>query len=206
VDAADPALLKGHGLEKGGYVACQPLSNNVKKNYPMASWRRVFAAFPNQKFVMLGTDKQAVECARLDLPNVHSLCGKTSLIESAKIVDAARMFVGIDSGLAHVATCLGKPTLVVSHSTNLGYFFPYPAELGFDNVQVVRNQDYDECSGCFTACTQEPIWNTYRQGALCLRTLPTQSVIEALAEKLQPAETAAGKREDAPADATTPSA
>ncbi len=204
VDAADPDLFKRLGIEEGGYVAVQPLANNVKKNYPIQSWQKVFAAFPDQQFVVLGADKDMAESLKLGLPNVLSLCGKTSLTESIQVVRGARMFVGIDSSMAHVATCLGKPTVVVAHSTNLGYFFPYPAELGFDNVQVIRNVDYDECSGCFTACTREPIWKTYRQGALCLRTLPAQQVIDALARHLELGETADGASE--PADTATTTA
>lgn len=178
----NPELLGEFGLEPGRYVACQPFSKNGKKDYPAANWHHVFEAFPEQLFVILGNQKDAAKAGALQLENVQVLCGETSLSESVQLIREAQSFLGVDSGLAHVAACLGRPTVVVAHSTNLGYFFPYPAELGLDNVHVVHNAEYDECSGCFTACTQEPIWNTYRKGALCLRTLPVEDVIASVTE------------------------
>ena len=179
-----PALLEQHGLEAGTFIACQPISNNVKKDYPLDRWRQVFAAFGDQQFVLLGSAREAGKAAQLDLPNVRSLCGRTSLVESMQILRQARAFVGVDSGLTHIATCSSVPTVAVIQSSNLGWFFPYPAALDADNLQAVHAPDFVSCSGCFMACTREPIWNTYRKGSLCLRTLDPESVVEAVAAAL----------------------
>ncbi|MHC4811535.1 MAG: glycosyltransferase family 9 protein, partial [Planctomycetota bacterium] len=185
----DPGLLDQLGLEEGNYVACQPISENTKKDYPVESWLELFDAFPDEQFVLLGTEKEAGKLARMDLANVHNLCGQTSLTEAILAVKSARMFVGIDSGLTHIAACLGVPTVCVSQNNNLGYFFPYPKEFGFDNLRVVHNPDYEDCAGCFTACTKEPIWKTYLKGSLCLRALPVDRVIEAVERQLTAAYT-----------------
>lgn len=185
---SNPRLLKELGLEPGRYIACQPISNNGKKDYPLANWRHVFEAFPEQHFVLLGGEEDAAKAAILQLENVRVLCGETSLAESIQLVQEAQSFLGVDSALTHIAACLGRPTVAITHCSNLGYFLPYPEELAFDNLYVVHNPEYEDCAGCFTACTQEPIWNTYRKGALCLRTLPVEDVIAAVTEAVMATE------------------
>ncbi len=49
-------------------------------------------------------------CAR---PEVSSLMGKTSLQETAAVLSSAAVFLGCDSGLAHLAVALGKPTVTL---------------------------------------------------------------------------------------------
>ena len=46
------------------------------------------------------------------------LCGKTSLREAAGIIARSRGFVGIDTGLAHIAAAVGAPTLVLFGATS----------------------------------------------------------------------------------------
>lgn len=179
------AVLERCGLRRGDYVVCQPISGNRKKDLPAVVWREVFAAFPSHTFALLGTAAEARRCRELVAPNTVNLCGHTTLRESIQIIEAAAAFVGVDSGLTHVAACLGLDTVCAAQSANLGYFFPYPAQLGFDRVRVVHNEDYAECAGCLMVCRREPIWNTYRQGSLCLRTLPSARVIDALAAVLR---------------------
>ncbi len=45
---------------------------------------------------------------------IRSLVGTTSLIETMAVINHARMFLGNDSGPAHIAAGLGVPTLVIS--------------------------------------------------------------------------------------------
>lgn len=180
-DDLKPALTAEPASKSADYIAWQPVSNNRKKDYPLARWREVLAAFPEQTFVALG---HARERAALDLPNVRNLCGETGLAEAMSILAGARGFLGLDSGLTHIAACLGRPTVCVSQSSNLGYFFPYPPELGFDHLRVVDHPRYRECAGCFMTCRHESIFRTYLQGARCLREIPASAVIAAVREHL----------------------
>lgn len=178
-DDLKPALSAEPASEAADYIAWQPVSNNRKKDYPLARWREVLAAFPDETFVALGN---ARERTTLDLPNVHNLCGETDLAGAMSVLAGARGFVGLDSGLTHIAACLGRPTVCVSQSSNLGYFFPYPPELGFDHLRVVDHPAYRDCAGCFMTCRHESIFRTYLQGSRCLRELPASAVIGAMRE------------------------
>jgi ADP-heptose:LPS heptosyltransferase len=177
-------LSRKYGLEPGGFIAWQPASNNRKKDYPMARWAEVMAAWPDHLFVALGTRQEERKLRGFAAPNLRSLCGQTSLRETVQLIQAARLFVGLDSGLSHIATVLGQETVCVTQDSNLGYFFPYPPEYGFTNQHTVYHPDYIPCSGCFMTCRYESILSTYRRGALCLRTLPAEAVIAAIRQAL----------------------
>jgi ADP-heptose:LPS heptosyltransferase len=95
---------------------------------PGASWdgkiwdAARFAALANQSasefdgVVLLGgaADRARAEAMRpqLQLPSVD-LCGQTGLLEAAAVLARARAFVGNDSGLGHLASAVGTPTLTV---------------------------------------------------------------------------------------------
>jgi heptosyltransferase-3 len=49
---------------------------------------------------------------QINLPSVD-LCGQTGLLEAAAVLARARVFVGNDSGLGHLASAVGTPTLTV---------------------------------------------------------------------------------------------
>jgi ADP-heptose:LPS heptosyltransferase len=66
--------------------------------------------------ILLGgaADRARAEAMRpqLELPSVD-LCGQTGLLEAAAVLARARAFVGNDSGLGHLASAVGTPTLTV---------------------------------------------------------------------------------------------
>lgn len=159
-------------------VVLQPFSDNRKKDPDPALWDAVCAAFPERRFVALGTDREAIDT--ISAANVENLGGATSLEEAALLIRDARAFLGPDSGLTHVASALGRPTVCVSQSANLGYFFPYPDAILRGPQWIVDDPASRSCSGCFMTCEHEPIWRTARQGARCLRAIGPQAVIEAL--------------------------
>jgi hypothetical protein len=164
-------------LDPGHFIAWQPVSNNPKKDYPLSRWLDVIATFPDQTFVALGTKQEQERLAGISAPNLINLCGQTTLDETIQLIQHAHMFLGLDSGLSHMATILRKETVCVSQNSNLGYFFPYPPAYGFTNQHTVFHPDYVHCSGCFMICRHESLLSTYRKGALCLRSLPVEQVV-----------------------------
>ena len=184
-------VLEALGLAAGDYIVCQPFSASRKRDWPLVRWRELWASFPAERFVLLGGAREARRSvatrtggdgadAGAACPNVIDLCGKTSLTDAAAVIGAAKAFVGLDSGLTHVAAAIGAPTVCVAQNSNLGYFVPYPSWLGYEHLRVVHNREYETCAGCLMVCSREPITRTFRRGALCLRTLPAAPVAAAL--------------------------
>jgi ADP-heptose:LPS heptosyltransferase len=70
---------------------------------------------------LIGSTADAPVCEELvrRMPEyATSMGGKTNLQEVARLISRAEIFVGMDSGMAHVAGALGKPTVVL---------FPFPS-------------------------------------------------------------------------------
>ena len=170
------------GVEPGAYVAWQPRSDNRRKDYPPARWAETIRAFPELQFVALVEPGRADEVSRTAPDGVRVV--ETGISGAMKLIREARLFVGLDSGLSHIATVLGTPTVCVCPDSHLGYFFPYPESYGFRNLHTVAHPDYLPCRGCFMTCRHEPLSSTVTRGALCLRTLPSRLVIEAIRSAL----------------------
>lgn len=166
------------GVEPGEYVAWQPRSDNRRKDYPPARWAETIRAFPELQFVALVEPGRTEEVTRTAPPGVRVI--ETGLTGAMALIREARLFVGLDSGLSHISTVMGTPTVCVCPDSHLGYFFPYPASYGFANLHTVAHPDYLPCRGCFMTCRHEPLTSTVTRGALCLRTLPSRLVIEAI--------------------------
>ena len=171
-------VARSFGLEPGSYVAFQPVSNNRKKDYPLDRWRQVLAAFPEQRFIALGSAREAARIEALDASNLQSLAGQTDLLQSLQIIRSAGCYLGLDSGLSHAASALNVHGLCIAQNANLGFFFPYP-EILKSSVRSIHNLEYERCAGCFMTCSEESIFSTYLRGAKCLRELPAEAVIEA---------------------------
>jgi len=69
------------------------------------------------RVVLIGTgdDFEAGEAVKSRAPSgIINLCGKTGLMAAAAIISFARLFVGNDSGLAHLAGAVDCPVVVLS--------------------------------------------------------------------------------------------
>jgi ADP-heptose:LPS heptosyltransferase len=98
----------------------------------------------------------------------RDLRGKTTLEELAREIAAANLFLGVDTGPAHLALALGKPTVVVLGGGDYGRFFPY------GHARVVTHRM--DCFQCHWECRYDR--------ALCLHDIPPSEVVMAVEEAL----------------------
>jgi len=189
--ATDPCLhvpdsapvLARLGLAAGTYVACHLVSNNPKKDWPLSSWSELLAR-SDRSFVILGSAADRARVRGLESSRVRILCGETSLPETAALIRSAAGFLGLDSGLAHIATCVDQKTVVIAQNATLGWFFPYPAGLARKNLTTLWNLDSPECIACFFRCPREPLWELANRGARCMREISVGTVAAALERAL----------------------
>ena len=89
---------------------------------------------PDVIFVQIGTSTSQ------SISGVHlNLLGRTTLQETAELIQHAALHVDNESGLVHLARCLGKCSLVLFGPTPLAYF-AYQANI---------NMHPPECGGCW---------------------------------------------------------
>ena len=60
-----------------------------------------------------------------------SICGELTILESAEVIRRAKLFIGIDSGPAHLANALGTPGVILMGSY-LGFerYIPFSGHYG----------------------------------------------------------------------------
>lgn len=124
--------------------------------------------------------------------NVINLAGQLSLAESACLLHRAKVYVGPDTVMTHIAAAVGAPTLALFGPSNPVKWGPWPqgyAEprnpyhlLGNQRVgQVFLLQGSGEC----VPCMEEGCERNTRSLSACLQNLPSQKVITAVQTLLE---------------------
>lgn len=144
---------------------------NAIKEYPR--WPEVAMDLNKNispEWVLIGGPGEKVPPELLPvLPSkTRDLRGKTTLEELAREIAAADLFLGVDTGPAHLALALGKPTVVVLGGGDYGRFFPY------GQARVVTHRM--DCFQCH--------WECRYGSALCLHDIPPSEVVMAVKEAL----------------------
>ncbi len=96
--------------------------NDPSKRWPVIHWRRLMEAFPNERFMLLGTPGDAPITSRiaagLDPLRVSDRAGKTDLMGFAAALGRCRLLVSNDTGGMHLANALGIPVIGLFGPTN----------------------------------------------------------------------------------------
>ena len=142
---------------------------NAIKEYP--HWAEVVASLNaklNPTWVLVGGkgEKAPGNLSQALLPKVRDLRGQTSLEELSREILAADLFLGVDTGPAHLALALGKPAVVVLGGGDYGRFFPY----GKSRV-VTHRMDCFQCR-----------WECRYDRAMCLHDIPPDVVVREVLE------------------------
>lgn len=110
------------------YIVIQASSANNKapyKNWDFEKWLALFkhlqTTLPNTTLVLLGDNSELHLNEKIDsvnYPNVLSLIGKTTLNDTMEIIYQSQFYIGLDSGLMHIAVALNKPTFTIFGASN----------------------------------------------------------------------------------------
>ena len=100
------------------WLALAPGARWQPKRWPTQNFRTLVEQLQNEfnAVILLGDSSEISICAdlgkNLPLP-VTNLAGKTNLLQTAAILEQARLFVGNDSGPGHMAAATGTPTVTL---------------------------------------------------------------------------------------------
>ena len=142
--ATNSAILNTHGLRDRTYVSvhngyeAELVTSGAGSTKCYPHFAGVIAAlrdeFPGLPFVQIGTHTSVpIDGIDLDLIN------RTKLTEAAAVVAGSAMHLDIESGMVHIASCLGTPSCVVFGPTPPDYF----GYAGNANLRPPR------CGGCW---------------------------------------------------------
>jgi ADP-heptose:LPS heptosyltransferase len=127
----------------GEYCVIHRKSNDVIKDWKDPLWDNLIAWITKEwglKVVEVGGKLAEDDVAQT--AEVVNLSGKTSILQTAEIINRARLFIGVDSGPAHIANAVQTSGVVLLGQ--IGHFKKYNPYTGFyasesNDVRLVRN-------------------------------------------------------------------
>jgi hypothetical protein len=131
--AAAGDYLARRGLRSFVYVAQMVRHRLPFRSWPLAHYHALLRLMHERFSLPLVVD--TVGSDEGSLPDFCVDAGRLDVLTAAAVIERARLFVGSDSGLTHVAAALGTPTVAI----HLGYPPETCAALG-DRVAIVRQR------------------------------------------------------------------
>lgn len=108
------------------YVVIHAASNDARRDWPRASWAALTETLMREHgvpVVEVGLEGQGVSAPG---PLRRDLCGRLSIPQTAEVIRRARLFIGIDSGPAHLGNAVGTPAVLLFGSfAGFDRYMPY---------------------------------------------------------------------------------
>jgi heptosyltransferase-3 len=160
IPSAVPARVNALRLPPA-YAVIHCTSNQDERDWTAAKWRKL------AEEIVASSDLEVVEVGLRpivggSLPGYTDLCGKLSILETAEVIRRAEVFIGIDSGPAHLANAAGTYGIIL-----LGEYGPFKRYLPYSG-------GYADGSNAEILYAEEGPAST----------IPVQRVIEALHARL----------------------
>lgn len=114
-------------------IIVHPYSGSARKNWPLRSFIELASQLPYPVEWSVGPEEE--------LPAELKPMRFASLIDLAARISGARLYIGNDSGITHLAAAAGTPTLALFGPTNPDVWAPRGT-----NVTVLRNTSLAELS------------------------------------------------------------
>lgn len=111
-------------------VVIHPFSGSVRKNWPLTSYVELAKCLPLQTDWVCGPEENLPEAKRFD-----------NLRELAAWIAGARLYIGNDSGITHLAAAVGMPTIAIFGPSSPDMWAPRGT-----NVSVLHSNPLDGLS------------------------------------------------------------
>lgn len=169
--------LRAQGIDGARFVVIHPAAASDTKQWAASNFASVAAALAAQSLHIVAIST-ASEIAVLNDLKQHSTAEispltNLSLPEVTALLARARLFVGNDSGIAHMAAAVETPAVVVFGSSNTAHWQPWaraPAEF------VLEEMDCQPCHGYFCEKFEQPE---------CIKRVPVERVMAAVERVLR---------------------
>jgi heptosyltransferase-3 len=121
-----PALPPGPGIPriavparpKGEFVVMHPFASSVAKRWPLQDFRQLASKLERETKWLVGPEEELESAERFD-----------DLYELACWLSTARLYIGNDSGISHLAAAVGVPTLAIFLTSDPSVWAPRGAHV-----------------------------------------------------------------------------
>ncbi|MCX6829777.1 MAG: lipopolysaccharide heptosyltransferase II [candidate division Zixibacteria bacterium] len=176
-------LLRENGIDESGqFVAIAPQAVAESRRWGSdnyAALAQTILSSSGGRLILVGTDSERAAGAQIagDDKRIVNLCGRTDIGSAAALLKKACLFIGNDSGLAHLAAAIGIPLVILSGADN-------PAETSpLSEKKTVIIKDNLDCISCVKNVCPRPGDDFMR----CMRDISVDQVFDA-AQKFLTAE------------------
>jgi ADP-heptose:LPS heptosyltransferase len=149
--------LADAGLEDKAFAVVHPAAAFSTKQWATENFGRVIAELTAQPLptIVITGPKETALVSQLQSMSAAPLTAFTNLTlpEVSALLARARLFVGNDSGIAHIAAAVQTPSVVIFGSSNRAHWGPWatkPAEMVFDEL------DCQPCHGYYCEKFEQP--------------------------------------------------
>jgi predicted lipopolysaccharide heptosyltransferase III len=167
------ARLRAGGFEDTPFVAIHPAAAFATKQWAAENFGRVAEELARQGLAVVvvttGNQTGLVEDLKRNMAAPILSLADLSLPEITALLARARLFVGNDSGIAHIAAAVETPAVVVFGSSNIAHWRPWSAA-GTAAEVVYEEMECQPCHGYYCEKFAEPE---------CIKRVPVERVMAA---------------------------
>lgn len=182
----------------GEFVVMHPSPKFAYKTWTIAGWRDVgnWLMAAGYRLMLTGgpeaTERDYVASIAASLPGAVDFAGKLSLAEIGYVLSRARLYIGPDTAVTHLAVAVHTPVVALFGPTDPVKWGPWPAAHR-DGTNVWQrigskragNVSLIQGTGGCVPCMEEGCQRHIDSLSDCLQQLPASRVIEAAGEMLQ---------------------
>jgi len=130
-------------------VIINPFSSYPFREWSLANYLEIvnwMCENYNYKVILVGKNRFS-KTIKFQNVNFVNMIHKFALNEIVPLMNNASLFIGNDSGLAHIAKSLCIPRIIIAGGGSHGHYFPY-----LDGTNEILLYNYLDCFGCEWAC------------------------------------------------------
>ena len=110
----------------GRFICIHTVSEDGRRDWQPAYWNRLIDHVNGVHGLCVVELGLHSPLGRNDDQNYRNLCGRTGIAESAEIIRRATLFIGIDSGPAHLANAVKTPgVILLGRYLSWDHYMPY---------------------------------------------------------------------------------
>jgi ADP-heptose:LPS heptosyltransferase len=175
-------ILKEKKIDPASFVTIHTGPTLPVKEWPREQWAKLVAGLQERGFtqvVQLGVGfyYHMGKCPVEPIPGTISLMDQLTLEESLAIIQLARLHVGVDSGLLHIAAAVRTPAVAIFGHSLPEFRF---AEIHRRNFVVSQV----ECRGCAQYNYKNPYLNDCPHHIRCMKEVGSEEVVQACLRSL----------------------
>jgi len=166
------------------FITILPFSAWTLKNWPIEKWNRLSGMLKRDyQIKLINLSKVANSDFARDLAKQISreiISGeKTTLKQAMAVIKRSSLFIGPDSSLLHLSSCLGVETIGLYGPTSTERFYPY-----FHRKSIVVAKKKRDCVFCYPHGKKRLCGKDVVYGA-CMEDIQIEDVFEKIKQKLK---------------------